>query len=119
RVLARFRREMDMSQRVSHPHIAWTFDVGVSHGTIHYMAMEYIPGKSLQRLVAESGPLSVPRAARLMSEVAAALDHIHTQGLVHRDVKPANVMVTPHDHAKLLDLGLAPVRGEKGGMREG
>src|SRR5262245_47870561 len=90
RVLARFRREMEMSQRVSHPHIAWTFDVGVSHGTIHYMALEYIPGKSLQRIVAESGPLSVPRAARLGAEVASALEHIHMQGLVHRDMKPAN-----------------------------
>jgi serine/threonine protein kinase len=117
RILARFRREMEMSQRVSHPHVAWTFDVGVCQG-IHYMAMEYIPGKSLQRLVAEEGPLPVSRTARLMAEVASALEHTHTQGLVHRDIKPANIMVTPHGHAKLLDLGLALVRGEKGGMRE-
>jgi serine/threonine protein kinase len=68
--------------------------------------------------VAEQGPLPVARAARLFVEVASALEHLHDQGLVHRDVKPANIMVTPHDHARLLDLGLALVRGEKGSPRE-
>src|SRR5204863_9512 len=90
---------------------------GVCEG-VHYLAMEYIPGKSLHRLVAEQGPLPPARAARLFVEVASALEHLHEQGLVHRDVKPANIMVTPHDHARLLDLGLALVRGEKGGPRE-
>jgi serine/threonine protein kinase len=117
RVLARFRREMEMSQRVSSPHIAWTFDLGVAHG-VHYMAMEYIPGKSLQRLIVEKGPMDAGRASRLMSEAATALEHLHMQGLVHRDIKPANIMITPHDHAKILDLGLSLVRGESGGARE-
>ena len=117
RVLARFRREMEMSRRVAHPHLAWTYEVGVCQG-VYYIAMEYIPGKSLHRLVAEGGPLEVARAARLVAEVAGALDHTHHQGLVHRDIKPANILVTPHDHAKVLDLGLALVRGEKGGDRE-
>jgi serine/threonine protein kinase len=117
RIKARFRREMEMSQRVSHPHVAWTFDMGKCQN-VYYMAMEYIPGQSLHRLVTEKGPLEPGRAARLMTEVATALEHIHAQGLVHRDIKPANIMVTPHDHAKLLDLGLALVRGEEGGARE-
>lgn len=117
RILARFRREMEMSQKVSHPHIAWTFDVGVCQD-VHYLAMEYIPGKSLQRIVSEQGPLPVARIARLLSEISTALEHLHAQGLVHRDVKPANIMVTPHDHARLLDLGMALVRGETGGARE-
>ncbi len=116
RLLARFRREMEMSQRVAHPHLAWTCEVGLCHG-VHYIAMEYIPGKSLHRLVSEEGPLAVPRAARLFAEVAAALEHTHTQGLVHRDVKPSNIIVTPHGHAKVLDLGLALVLGEKGADR--
>jgi serine/threonine protein kinase len=112
RVLARFRREMEMSQRVSHPHIAWTCEVGLCQG-VYYIAMEYIPGRSLFRVVADDGPLPVPRAARLFSEVAAALDHAHTRGLIHRDLKPANIIITPNDHAKLLDFGLALMEGEE------
>jgi serine/threonine protein kinase len=66
----------------------------------------------------DEGPLAVPRAARLFAEVAAGLDHAHGQGLVHRDLKPSNVLVTPHDHAKVLDLGLALIQGEKDGSRD-
>jgi serine/threonine protein kinase len=113
RMLARFRREMEMSQRVAHPHLAWTYDVG-EHRGVHYIAMEYIPGRTLSRLVTEDGPLPMARAARLMAEVASALEHAHNQGLVHRDLKPSNILVTPRDHAKVLDLGLALVHGEKG-----
>jgi serine/threonine protein kinase len=113
RILARFRREMEMSQRVAHPHLAWTYEVGEFRGA-HYIAMEYIPGRTLSRLVAEEGPLSVPRAARLLAEVAAGLEHAHNQGLIHRDLKPSNILVTPRDHAKVLDLGLALSHGETG-----
>ena len=111
RQLARFRREMEMCQRVSHPNLAWTYEVGVNGG-VHYIAMEYIPGKSLARLVVEEGPLPVARIARLAAEVALALDHAHSQGLIHRDLKPSNIMITPNDHAKVLDLGLALMAGE-------
>jgi hypothetical protein len=117
RLLARFRREMEMCQRVAHPNIAWTCEVGLCQG-VYYIAMEFIPGRSLSRVVAAEGPLPVSRAARLLAEVAAALDHAHHQGIIHRDIKPSNIMVTPNDHAKLLDLGLAMVRGESGGDRE-
>ena len=117
RLLTRFRREMEMSQRVAHPHIAWTYEVGVYQG-VYFIAMEYIPGKSLYRLIQDEGPLTVPRAARLFAEVASALDHAHHQGLIHRDLKPSNIMVTPHDHAKLLDLGLALMANEGKGDRE-
>jgi serine/threonine protein kinase len=75
--------------------------------------MEYIPGKNLSRTIAESGPLMVPRAARLMAEVASALEHAHNQGLIHRDLKPSNIMIMPNDHAKVLDLGLALMEGEE------
>lgn len=111
RMLARFRREMELSQKVSHPHIAWTYDVGEYRG-VPYIAMEYIPGKTLSRLVADEGRLPYARAARLMAEVASALAHAHTQGLIHRDLKPSNLLITPRDHAKVLDLGLAIIHGE-------
>jgi serine/threonine protein kinase len=117
RLLARFRREMELSRRVAHEHIAWTYEVGVFRG-VYYIAMEFIPGRSLRRLVSEDGPLPVRRAARLFAEVASALEHAHGQGLIHRDLKPSNLMVTPNGHAKLLDLGLALVRGEAGAERE-
>jgi serine/threonine protein kinase len=111
RYLARFRREMDLSQRVRHDHLARTFDVGVFQG-VNYIAMEYIPGLSLHRLVGRQGPLPVARAARLFAEVCSGLEHAHEQGLVHRDLKPSNIMVTPNNHAKILDLGLAMMEGE-------
>jgi serine/threonine protein kinase len=117
RLLARFRREMEMCQRVAHPHIAWTCDVGVCQG-VYYIAMEYIPGKSLYRVVSDSGPLEPSRAARLFGEIAVALDHAHHQGLIHRDLKPSNIQITPNDHAKLLDLGLAIMQGETPAARE-
>jgi eukaryotic-like serine/threonine-protein kinase len=108
---------MEMCQRVAHPHLAWTYEVGLCQG-VYYIAMEYIPGKNLYRLVSDEGPLPVPRAARLFGEVAIALDHAHTQGLIHRDLKPSNIIITPHDHAKVLDLGLAIVQGEVPADRE-
>jgi serine/threonine protein kinase len=117
RLLARFRREMEMCQRVSHPHLAWTYEVGVWHG-VYYIAMEYIPGRSLFRVVHDEQRLPVPRASRLFAEVCLALDHAHNQGLIHRDLKPSNIIVTPNDHAKVLDLGLALMEGEINGQRE-
>jgi serine/threonine protein kinase len=117
RLLARFRREMEMCQRVSHPHLAWTYEVGAWQG-VYYIAMEYIPGKSLYRLVHDEGPVPVPRLARLFAEVCLALDHAHNQGLIHRDLKPSNIIVTPNDHAKVLDLGLALMEGEVQTERE-
>lgn len=112
RMLARFRREMDMAQRVSHPHLTRTFEAGDVQG-VHYIAMEYIRGQSLRRLVADRGPLGVPRSARVFSEVADGLQHAHEQGLVHRDLKPSNIMITPNGHAKILDMGLALAVGEE------
>ncbi|HTU16427.1 MAG TPA: serine/threonine-protein kinase [Gemmataceae bacterium] len=112
RLLARFQREMELSRRVAHPHIAWTYESGFCLG-VYYIAMEYIPGKNLGKVVVEGGPLKVPRAARLMAEVASGLEHAHNQGLIHRDLKPSNIMITPNDHAKVLDLGLALMQGEE------
>ena len=111
-MLARFRREMEISRKVDHPNIALTYDSGEYHGA-YFIAMQYIPGKNLFRLVQAEGPLRTARAARLFAEVASGLHHAHEQGLVHRDLKPSNIMVTPHDHAKVLDLGLAIIQGEE------
>jgi serine/threonine protein kinase len=111
KVLARFRREMELGRRVNHPNVVRTFAAGDLE-SIHFLALEYVPGKTLRQLVLEGGPLAVGDAARVFADVAAGLAHVHERGLVHRDVKPANVMVRPDGRAVLLDLGLAFAPGE-------
>lgn len=111
RLLVRFQREMSLSQMLTHPHLAKTYEAGVHQG-IYYIAMEFIPGKNLYKLVNREGLLSARRAARLFDEIASGLEHAHGRGLIHRDLKPSNIMVTPNDHAKVLDLGLAIIEGE-------
>ena len=112
RTLARFLREMDMARLVDHPHVTKTFEVGTVDG-VHFIAMEYIRGISLRKQIADSGPLSVSRAARFFAEVCDGLQHAHEKGLIHRDLKPSNMMVTPNGHAKILDMGLALMEGEE------
>ena len=113
--LRRFYREMELSRRLRHPNLARTLEVGAV-GDAHYMVMEYIPGDSLFNLVKRehggSGPLRVPDAARYFIKVLAGLHAAHEAGLVHRDVKPSNLMITPDGDAKILDLGLAKATGE-------
>src|SRR5207248_609644 len=77
-----------------------------------YIAMEFIPGQSLYKVVSGQGALPVARAAKLISEVCQGLEHAHGIGLIHRDLKPSNIMITPNDHAKVLDVGLAIIQGE-------
>jgi serine/threonine protein kinase len=111
RLIARFRREIEMGKRVDHPNIAKTLAGGETEG-VHYLAIEYVPGRSVRELVRDGGRLAVGEAARVFADVAAGLQHMHERGLIHRDLKPANVMVTPEGHGKALDLGLAYAPGE-------
>jgi serine/threonine protein kinase len=112
--LLRFRREMDLSRRATHPNLARTLDVG-NEGNVHFMVMEYIPGESLYQAVKgeKGGPLRVPDTARFFLKVLDGLDAAHAAGLVHRDVKPSNIMITPDGDARILDLGLARAMGEE------
>jgi serine/threonine protein kinase len=104
--LARFEREAQQSARLSHPNIVRTFDLDTS-GTIHFIAMEYIDGVDLHAKVKESGPLEIREAVDYIRQAALGLHHAHEEGLVHRDVKPANLMLDKRGTVKLLDLGLA------------
>lgn len=106
RAVARFRREMELGRDLAHPHIARTLDAGEADGVL-FIAMEYVPGRTLKQVVAEDGPLGVRTAARVFSDAAAGLSHLHAGGLIHRDLKPSNLMVRPDGRAMLLDLGLA------------
>ena len=109
--LARFRREMALGPRLNHPNVVRTFASGTTDA-VHYLALEYVPGKTLRQTVDATGPLAVGDAARVFADIAAGLHHVHERGLIHRDVKPANLMIRPDGRAVLLDLGLAFAPGE-------
>ena len=111
KVLARFRREMELGRRVNHPNVVRTFAAG-DLDDVHFLALEYVPGKTVRQVVGESGPLPFGDAARIFADVAAGLAHVHECGIVHRDVKPANVMVRPDGRGVILDLGLSFAPGE-------
>ncbi len=109
---ARFDREAKAVSSLNHPNICTLFDVGHQDG-VDYLVMEHLEGETLaQRL--ERGPLPAAEALRVASEIADALDKAHRQGLVHRDLKPGNVMLTKSG-AKLLDFGLARVAASPAG----
>jgi serine/threonine-protein kinase len=96
--------------RLSHPCIVSTFDTGDDDGTA-YIVMELVEGPTLRHLIQDSGGLPVRDVVRLGSQVADALDAAHRAGLVHRDVKPANVLVPPHGPVKVTDFGIATSAG--------
>jgi serine/threonine protein kinase len=105
-VVARFRQEQALAARVTHPNLVATYHAGRAAGCL-YLVMEFVPGVSLDELARWRGPLPVAEACEVIRQAALGLQHIHEQGLVHRDVKPSNLMLTPCGRVKVLDLGLA------------
>ncbi|HET6575612.1 MAG TPA: serine/threonine-protein kinase, partial [Fimbriiglobus sp.] len=112
----RFHQEMQAAGKLSHPNVVLALDAGEANG-IHYISMEYVEGIDLTRLVASRGPLEVPQACDYVRQAARGLQHAADQGLVHRDVKPSNLLVTPRGQVKVLDLGLAMLKGGPGDGR--
>jgi len=104
--LARFRREAQAAAALDHRNIVRAYDVD-NEGNIHYLVMEYVEGRDLQRMVSDDGPLDYVRAADYIRQAALGLAHAHKAGLIHRDVKPANLLVDREGVVKVLDLGLA------------
>lgn len=108
----RFEREAQAASTINHPHIAAVYDVGCENG-LHFIAMEYVEGLSLSAWLVREG-LTLAEVLLVMEQVADALARAHEAGVLHRDVKPANVIVARNGYAKLLDFGLAKVSGESG-----
>ncbi len=104
--LPRFYREARAAAALHHPNIVIAHDVD-NDDDVHYFVMEYVDGRDLQVLVKEDGPLSYESAASYMAQAAQGLHHAHENGLIHRDVKPANLLVDKRGVLKILDLGLA------------
>ncbi len=114
----RFLREAQTASALDHPNICTVHDVGESDDGRLYIVMAYYAGETLaQRL--EGGPLEVLEARRVTIEIARGLERAHKVGIVHRDVKPANVMLTEHDEVKILDFGIAKMAGRVGMTRTG
>src|SRR5271156_4592126 len=102
----RFRREAQAAANLSHPNIVPVFDWGEDGGT-YFIVMEFIDGRPLSAILRTAGPLHPDRAAEITGDVALALDYAHDHGVIHRDVKPGNVLITDEGQVKVTDFGIA------------
>ena len=106
----RFRREAQNAAALNHPAIVAVYDTGeapTSDVPLPYIVMEYVAGHTLRDVVRSEGPVDPSRACEMLADVCAALDFSHRHGIIHRDVKPANVMITPSGAIKVMDFGIA------------
>lgn len=111
RFIERFRREARSAGALSHPNVAAVYDFGTDEDR-HYMVMELAQGRDLARVLREEAPLEPERAANIGAQIATALEHAHASGLVHRDIKPPNVIVAKDDTVKVTDFGIARAAGD-------
>lgn len=111
RLVQRFQREARAAAALSHPNIAAVFDYGEDQDT-PFIVMEYVRGRDLARVLREDGPLPVDQAIAVVSAAADALAHAHAAGVVHRDVKPANIIVSDDGRVKVTDFGIARATGD-------
>jgi len=109
------RREARTVAALDHPNVVPLYEAGEEEGTV-YIVTRWLEGTELGILIRREGPLDPPRAARIAAQLASALEVAHERGLVHRDVKPSNVIVTAEDHAYLTDFGLTKRAGSASGL---
>jgi serine/threonine protein kinase len=111
-------REARAAARLAHPNIVTVYDVGEVDGS-PFIAMEYVDGQTLAEFIRRRSPLSLPRKLSIVEDIAAGLQHAHDAGLVHRDVKPANVMIARNGLVKILDFGTAKMAADGSITRAG
>ncbi|MDR1960437.1 MAG: serine/threonine protein kinase [Planctomycetaceae bacterium] len=104
--VARFMNEAKSAARLNHEHIAQVYFAG-EHDGIPFIAFEYVEGTNIRTLVEETGPLPLPQAVNFLLQITEALAHAATHHVIHRDVKPSNILITQNAQAKLIDMGLA------------
>ncbi|MDK2784212.1 MAG: eukaryotic-like serine/threonine-protein kinase [Bacillota bacterium] len=104
--LDRFQREARAAARLSHPNIVSIYDVGQEDGK-QFIVMEYVPGRNLKDYLRAEGPLPPRTVAEIGRQIAAALFHAHQRGIIHRDIKPHNILITPEGQVKVTDFGIA------------
>src|SRR2546421_5281052 len=116
-VVARFSREAKAASRISHPHAVSVTDFGESENGIVFLVMEYLDGRTLKEIIKSEGPMALDRVVEIVRQVAGALDAAHEQGVVHRDLKSDNIMLSQtngSDWAKVLDFGIAKIQQPEG-----
>ncbi len=111
----RFYREVKAAARLSHPNIVTAYDAGEHAGT-HYLVMEYVVGRDLAAIVKEKGPLPLRQAIDCVQQAARGLEYAHKHGVVHRDVKPSNLLLDQEGVVKILDMGLARLNENLAGV---
>src|SRR3954466_12736897 len=116
--LERFRREARAVAQLSHPHIVTVIDAGEEEGR-PYIVFEYVQGETLKELIKREGPLDVDESAAYAIEIARALGYAHSRNIVHRDVKPQNVLIDDEGSAKITDFGIARTLDEEGLTADG
>lgn len=104
--IRRFRREAQAAASLSHPNVVSIYDVG-QEDEIHYIVMEYVEGKTLNDVIKEKAPLQVEEAIRIASQICDALDHAHHNQIIHRDIKPHNILMGKNGRVKVTDFGIA------------
>ncbi|WP_405157557.1 Stk1 family PASTA domain-containing Ser/Thr kinase [Paenibacillus sp. FSL H8-0283] len=104
--IRRFRREAQSAASLSHPNVVSIYDVG-QEDDVHYIVMEYVEGKNLNEIIKERAPLQVDESVRIASQIADALDHAHHNQIIHRDIKPHNILIGRNGRVKVTDFGIA------------
>jgi len=104
----RFRREAQAAASIGHPHIVSVFDTGSDDG-VHYIVMEYVEGRTLAEFLAGGGRILPDRAIDIAMDVCRALEAAHARGVIHRDIKPGNIMLNPRGEVKVTDFGIARI----------